>query len=99
MFVDDLESLINRHSLENDSNTPDFILASHLKKSLDSLNKTIQLRDDWYKMKPEPGRYMSMDDCREKSAQVWCDKRTEGKSMDADLAEVFAETLYKFSNR
>lgn len=47
-FEKDLESLINRHSLENKSNTPDFLLASFLRKSLDAYNTTLKARDEWF---------------------------------------------------
>jgi hypothetical protein len=33
-FRDELEELINRHSMENGSNTPDFVLAEYLVKCL-----------------------------------------------------------------
>lgn len=43
-----LERLINSHSLENLSNTPDFILADFICLSLAALDTTIKIRDDWY---------------------------------------------------
>ena len=48
-FQSELESLINRHSKENDSNTPDFILASYLKDCLENFNKHVVMREGWYK--------------------------------------------------
>lgn len=47
-FVKELEDLINRYSLENESDTPDFILAQHLKRTLDLLAVTITRREVWY---------------------------------------------------
>lgn len=47
-FVLELEKLINRHSLENGSNTPDFILAAYLKMCLLSFDSFINLRESWY---------------------------------------------------
>lgn len=47
-FEQELENLINRYSLENDSNTPDFILAKHLKGCLEIFNVTMTNRDKWY---------------------------------------------------
>jgi len=48
-FWDDLEELINKHSLENASNTPDWILAQYLKGCLDAFNKAVKQRENWYK--------------------------------------------------
>lgn len=47
-FEDSLKVLINRHSIENDSNTPDFILAKFIMGCLDSFEKAIQKRDNWF---------------------------------------------------
>lgn len=47
-FERELADLINKHSLENESNTPDFILATFLKGSLDNFNSTIDSREQWY---------------------------------------------------
>jgi hypothetical protein len=48
-FERELEVLINKHSMENASNTPDFILADYLMKCLETYNHTIQRRSQWYK--------------------------------------------------
>jgi len=47
-FKKELEVLINKHSMENDSNTPDYILAEYLTDCLMVFNKTTQIRNDWY---------------------------------------------------
>lgn len=51
-FQKELTSLINRYSKENDSNTPDFILAEYINNCLKSFSHTIHLRDQWYGFKP-----------------------------------------------
>jgi hypothetical protein len=48
-FERELEQLINKHSMENASNTPDFILADYLMKCLETYNNTIRRRSEWYK--------------------------------------------------
>lgn len=53
-FRDHLERLINAHSMENVSNTPDFILASYLASCLDALNDCVVARDEWYSVKLSP---------------------------------------------
>jgi hypothetical protein len=45
-FLLELQQLINKHSKENDSNTPDYILAQYLEDCLRSYAKAIKSRDD-----------------------------------------------------
>jgi len=47
-FRKELEELINRYSLENGSDTPDFILADYLVMCLETFDKILQLREQWY---------------------------------------------------
>ena len=47
-FRDDLQKLINQHSMENISNTPDFILAEYLAACLEAFDKAVIARDKWY---------------------------------------------------
>jgi len=44
----DLAHVINCHSLENGSNTPDFILAEYLYDCLMAFNQTSRKREKWY---------------------------------------------------
>lgn len=53
-FERELAHLINRHSAENLSNTPDFILAKYLMHCLHAFNAAAMARDKWYKFKPWP---------------------------------------------
>ena len=47
-FQYDLEKLINCHSKENTSNTPDWVIASYLVRCLDGFNDCINLRERYY---------------------------------------------------
>ena len=47
-FISELHNLINRHSMENASNTPDFILAQYLTNCLRAWNQATQQRETWY---------------------------------------------------
>lgn len=47
-FQDELQSLINKHSQENGSDTPDFILAHYLNDCLKVFNAAVQNRESWY---------------------------------------------------
>ena len=54
-FQSELASLINRHSMENGCNTPDFILASFLKAQLEIFDATVVARSKWYGCTVKPG--------------------------------------------
>lgn len=47
-FEKELTSLLNRYSKENDSDTPDFILAEYLNDCLDAWNRANQKREGFY---------------------------------------------------
>lgn len=40
-FIEELTELINKHSMENDSNTPDFLLAKYLVNCLENYNQIV----------------------------------------------------------
>lgn len=46
-FEDALRNLINNYCKENNSNTPDFILAKYVERQLDTLTTLILERDKW----------------------------------------------------
>ena len=47
-FVKELTSLINKHSMENASDTPDFILSEFLWACLQAFNRAMIQRRVWY---------------------------------------------------
>jgi len=52
-FELELTELINKHSIENGSNTPDFMLAAYLVSCLNNWNTSIMEREKWYgRVKP-----------------------------------------------
>ena len=55
-FISDLEFCINRHSLENASNTPDFILAGFLENCLRAWNQAVQQRETHYGRNAAPSQ-------------------------------------------
>ena len=55
-FRKDLEALLNRHSRENESNTPDFILADYLTGCLRAFDSAVRMRADWYGRMDKPGQ-------------------------------------------
>lgn len=61
-FEQELEHLINHHSMENGSNTPDFILAQYLRSCLLVFNAAVQQRETWYNRGPAWGSVAEVDD-------------------------------------
>ena len=47
-FECELSKLLNEHSQENGSNTPDFILAAYLLSCLKAWNASVMWREKWY---------------------------------------------------
>lgn len=50
----EIEELLNRHSMENVCDTPDFILAHYLDDCLRAYQTATLQREDWYGRKKEP---------------------------------------------
>lgn len=55
-FRKGLETLLNQHSRENESNTPDFILADYLTGCLRAFDSAVRMRADWYGRMDKPGQ-------------------------------------------
>lgn len=47
-FESELQTLINQHSQENSSDTPDYILARYLVRCLEAYNFAVFQREKWY---------------------------------------------------
>jgi hypothetical protein len=54
-FERDLEALINKHSIENECNTPDFIIARFMTDAYYSFVKAVNRRESWYDREPGIG--------------------------------------------
>lgn len=50
-FKTELTNLINRYSIENQSDTPDYMIAEYLIGCLENYNKTLNKREKWYNRK------------------------------------------------
>ena len=53
-FQEELAALINKHSVENETDTPDFILAEYLSDCLDAFGNLMGKREAWYGRITEP---------------------------------------------
>lgn len=63
-FQKDLELLLNRHSMENGSNTPDWLLAIYLCNCLKNYQDTVYSRQTWF-VNSQPWPIASSDDTTE----------------------------------
>jgi hypothetical protein len=52
-FLEELEDLINRHSIESGSGTPDFILANYLIACLIAFEDAVRGREHWHRHSPK----------------------------------------------
>lgn len=52
----DLQALLNGYSMENESNTPDYILAEYMLDCLAAYNKAVLKRATWYGRIDAPGQ-------------------------------------------
>ena len=57
-FHAELTTLLNKHNMENNSNTPDFLLASYLCSCLAIWDEHTVRRLKWYEQ-PSPGDYFN----------------------------------------
>jgi hypothetical protein len=52
-FRSDLKHLLNRHSMEQPSQTPDYVLADYLVDCLRAFNRAVGTRDGWGRLEPK----------------------------------------------
>jgi hypothetical protein len=60
-FRTDIEYIINKRSMENGSNTPDFILAEYLADCLVAFDNAVVARERWYGRIAEDGTMTGQD--------------------------------------
>ena len=53
-FEKELGDLINKYSIENESNTPDWLLAQYLVSCVKAFTTATQQRETWYGRDPRP---------------------------------------------
>jgi len=54
-FQIELASLLNKHGLDNNANTPDYVLARYLVRQLDNFRESTDERETWFGVKLRPG--------------------------------------------
>lgn len=48
----ELRAVLNRHSVENQSDTPDIVLSIYISAVLDAFSVAVRQRDHWHGFKP-----------------------------------------------
>jgi hypothetical protein len=61
-FEDELKHLLNRCSMENGSNTPDWILAKYMSTCLQAFETASNTRETWYGVHNRPGQSLLGDE-------------------------------------
>lgn len=51
----EISGILNRYGAEQESNTPDFVLANYLRACLAAFNEATRERDRWYGVNLYPG--------------------------------------------
>ena len=67
-FRNELTALINRHSRENGSDTPDFILGEFVADVLYAFDQTVKRRERWYGRRCGNGQALKKTHPRRKNA-------------------------------
>lgn len=64
-FRDELSALINKHSKENGSNTPDYVLATYLSICLEAFDNAVKIREEWYGRKDKEEGLLIPEKCKD----------------------------------
>lgn len=62
LFTDELEGLINKYCVENESNTPDYLLARYLMDALRAYERVVKDRDNWFGFEPFGGIHATREE-------------------------------------
>jgi len=63
-FREELERLINKYSCENESDTPDFILAEYLYDCLNAFDSAVRKRETWWGRKQEEPSKQTVEEAK-----------------------------------
>jgi hypothetical protein len=101
-FTKTLEALLNRHSVDNETSTPDFILAEYLTDCLEAYEKLIKARYTWTHDALIAGTDLTMhvrrplsDDLLNAENQAELQKvRQEANELKSEISELKQETQW-----
>lgn len=63
-FEQELRALLNTHSVESESSTPDYILALYLMACLAAFANAMQSRDAWFGYRPFASTVTTLDEVK-----------------------------------
>lgn len=92
-FRKELEELINQHSMENGSDTPDFILAQYLTDCLETFDKATKAREAWYGRLSSDEKLVVLKDKLERAASEINYHNECAKATLGEMPKVTAEDL------
>lgn len=92
-FRKELEELINQHCMENESDTPDFILAQYLTDCLEAFDKATKAREAWYGRLSSEEKLVVLKDKLEKTANEINYHNECAKATLGEMPKVTAEDL------
>ncbi len=96
-FGEDLETLVNRFSIENKSNTPDFILAEFMVHCLAAFEATSLRRESWFGVSLDVARGWDERVMQAIGEASMCWSNIDGAgTFDREKAKQIAEDLLKY---
>lgn len=92
-FVQELEQLINRHSVDSYMNTPDFILAESIVEQLEGVRELNAKRDRWFNNRSlkQESQTLELDPPHRADGT-----EAEQKSNEAMVDELFTKTGWRY---
>lgn len=89
-FEKDLQSVINCHSKENGSNTPDYILADYLAGALRAFDQAVSRRRIHHLNSP-----VTIEDIKQALARGYCHPKTQHLELDSEVIEAMSAEIGK----
>ena len=96
-LIEELSATLNRHSMENGSDTPDFILATFLSDALNALDKAVAARERWYGRAEKHGGKMShITEAHRAHAEYYDELEQENAALRAELQDELGNTEWRW---
>ncbi len=86
IFEDEIAAVINKHSQENLSNTPDFILACYLMDCMNAFDTAVNRREEWYGRKTSEALEAIVAIEADSDAAIGAAKLIAQEALDSDEA-------------
>ena len=99
--INEFQTVINCNSIENASNTPDFILAEFLGDCLDAFKTASNKREKWYGVALEPGKdngAPSIQATNSDLMKLLCDIKTLLLDVDTPTRKQRSDIVHRIAN-